>query len=120
MSERSFVGGLEWAPSSGGSAQGMESWEAASQDRVYLSVDGPRDRSYDGEWTWQAQHRANGWCKLNGTAATRQEAMKTAAKAVSYIDDGVALKSDKSAREFPEVWRKWLGENPDQVRSPEE
>ena len=120
MSERSFVGGLEWAPSSGGSAQGMESWEAAFHERVYLSVDGPRDLAHDGEWTWQAQHRANGWCKLSGTAGTRQKAMQTAAKAVPYIDDGVALKSDKSAREFPEVWRKWLDGNPDQVRSPEE
>ena len=119
MPERSFVGGLEWAPSSGGSAQDMESWEATAQDRVYLSVDGPRDRPYDGEWTWQAQHRANGWCKLYGTARNRQDAMTAAAKAVSYIEEGFSRKSDKSAREFSEVWQKWLGENPDKVSSSE-
>ena len=88
MPGRSYVGGLEWAPSSGGSAQDMESWEASAQDRVYLSVDGLRDRPYEGEWNWQAQHRANGWYKLYGTDGDQQDAMKAAAKAVSYIDEG--------------------------------
>ncbi len=117
MHESCFVGGLEWTPSSIGPSEGMESWEAMGQKLVHVSVNGPRDRPYDGEWYWQAQHRANGWCNLYGTAESREEALKTAAKTVSYIVEGVVRKSDKSAREFSEVWQKWLGENPDQVSS---
>ncbi len=76
MHESCFVGGLEWTPSSIGPSEGMESWEAMGQKLVHVSVNGPRDRPYDGEWYWQAQHRANGWCNLYGTAESRESPSK--------------------------------------------